>query len=118
MVEGALDFAAFERAWEEVLRRHAVLRTAFAWEDMDQKLQVVFREAGLRIEYEDWRGDEVASRLEGYLEANAAVAFNLAEAPLFRLGLRSSILFVHQPSPRHPGWLVESSSAEGSKSLL
>ena len=33
-MEGSLDVALFKRAWQQVVNRHAVLRTAFAWKDL------------------------------------------------------------------------------------
>ena len=32
LLEGALDVAAFGRAWQAVADRHAALRTSFQWE--------------------------------------------------------------------------------------
>ena len=42
--------ARFRRAWEEVVDRHPVLRTAFAWQGLDQPLQVVRRRVTLPFE--------------------------------------------------------------------
>ncbi|HEY1939137.1 MAG TPA: amino acid adenylation domain-containing protein [Candidatus Angelobacter sp.] len=90
LLEGPLNTVAFERAWQKVVSRHAVLRTAFAWEALDRRLQVVFKEAALPIDKEDWRGidpSEQQRRLEAYLEADEKRGFTLSEAPLIRVGL-------------------------------
>ena len=42
---GPLDVAAFARAWERVIERHAVLRTAFVWKSQKRPLQAVQGEA-------------------------------------------------------------------------
>src|SRR5947208_16751164 len=42
-LEGELDRHAFARAWRALLDRHAILRTAFAWQDQAQPLQIVGR---------------------------------------------------------------------------
>src|SRR6266545_8360367 len=55
-LQGELDYENFERAWKKVVQRHAVLRTAFDWEDFDRILQVVLREVKLPVDRQDWRG--------------------------------------------------------------
>jgi len=51
---GPLDAAAFARAWERVIERHAVLRTAFVWKSQKRPLQAVQREVALPLSSEDW----------------------------------------------------------------
>src|ERR1700761_9088557 len=51
-----LDVEAFGRAWQSVTDRHAILRTAFAWEGLERPVQVVRRRARLALEREDWSG--------------------------------------------------------------
>src|SRR5690242_20778473 len=89
-LEGALDQAAFERAWTEVMRRHAVLRTALVWEDVDAPLQVVCRELPLPLHLLDWSEllpSEQQQRFEAFLQEDAARAFDLSEPPLLRISL-------------------------------
>src|SRR6267154_2772100 len=40
-IESRLDVPAFRRAWDETVRRHAVLRTGFLWEGLNKPMQVV-----------------------------------------------------------------------------
>src|ERR1700674_2888746 len=54
-LRGDLDISALERAWQRVVDRHSILRTAFVWKNQDEPLQVVLRQTGLRIERHDWR---------------------------------------------------------------
>jgi len=42
-VDGLTDVIAFQKAWEEVFKRHSILRTAFRWEKRDRPFQVVYR---------------------------------------------------------------------------
>ncbi|HQA70059.1 MAG TPA: condensation domain-containing protein, partial [Aggregatilineales bacterium] len=42
-LRGSLDVDAFRRAWQAVLDRHSILRSAFIAEDIDEPLQVVYR---------------------------------------------------------------------------
>ena len=89
-LEGELHEAAFRRAWSEVMERHAVLRTAFAWEGLDEPLQVVYDRVPLPLRREDWRGteeDERAARLAALLAADRARGIHPASAPLMRLTL-------------------------------
>ncbi len=87
---GALDEAALERAWEEVISRHAVLRTFFVMDAATEPLQVVLHEVTARWHREDWRACapvEQERRLEAYLRADRFRPFLLDRAPLMRLTL-------------------------------
>ena len=89
-LSGALHAAAFTRAWRDAAARHAALRTAFAWERLDEPLQVVCAAAGLPVEEADWSGLDAEARegrLREYLAADRARGFDPARAPLLRLGL-------------------------------
>src|SRR5215217_8498233 len=55
-LHGRLAVEAFERAWQRVVDRHPVLRTAFLWEGLDQPLQVVRQRAKIPFEQQDWLG--------------------------------------------------------------
>ena len=88
--EGGLDADTFARAWQEVVNRHTIFRTAFVWEELDQPLQVVYRDLTLPCEQLDWRAlspAEQQERLETYLEHDRARGFDFAEAPLMRISL-------------------------------
>ncbi|HEV2736864.1 MAG TPA: amino acid adenylation domain-containing protein [Longimicrobiaceae bacterium] len=87
-VAGALDAGALGRAWRRVVDRHAILRTTFFWEGLDQPLQVVRGEAAAPFETHDWsevpdRGRE--ERFAEFLAADRARGFDLGAAPLARL---------------------------------
>ncbi len=89
-LRGPLDLAAFRRAWQQALARHAALRAAFVWEEVDEPLQVIQRQVELPLTVEDWRelpADEQAARLEALLADERRNGFDLAEAPLLRLTL-------------------------------
>ena len=75
-LKGDLDVGAFESAWQDVVNRHAVLRTWIAWEGMTEPLQVVQRRVELKIEKADWR----------QRDRNGS-EFKFAEAPLMHLAL-------------------------------
>ncbi|HVR11133.1 MAG TPA: amino acid adenylation domain-containing protein, partial [Thermoanaerobaculia bacterium] len=89
-LSGSLDAAAFERAWQRVVDRQAILRTAFLWEDFAQPLQVVRRGVQIHLDRLDWSrlppADQRA-RLAVFLDENVRRSLPLGSAPLMRLAL-------------------------------
>lgn len=89
-LHGDLHVAAFQNAWQWVVERHPVLRTAFLWQDLEEPLQVVRQRLKLSWEQQDWRGlgpDEQHERLQALLQADRARGMDLSRAPLMRLAL-------------------------------
>ena len=89
-VSGPLDVAAFKAAWQRVIERHTILRTAFVWEDLKEPMQFVEREVRLHCVEQDWRGvpaAEQAERLQEYLRQDREKGTDLTKAPLMRLSL-------------------------------
>ncbi|MFN2416210.1 MAG: condensation domain-containing protein [Pyrinomonadaceae bacterium] len=89
-LRGDLDRAALRRAWEQVVERHDILRTAFVWEDVDEPLQVVGARVSLPWEESDWRGVGAAvqrERLEEFLHEDRRRGYDPSRAPLMRLSL-------------------------------
>lgn len=87
-LHGNLDIAAFKLAWQEVLNRHSVLRTAFVWENLEKPLQVVGRQVSLPWQQLDWREiptNEQQQQLEALLETEQKRGFELSKAPLMNL---------------------------------
>src|SRR5215203_4220082 len=90
VLQGRLNVAAFEQAWQEVLNRYAVLRSAFLWEKLKGPVQLVQREVKLPLAQQDWQDLSAAQQeteLEALLVADRARGFELAQAPLLRLCL-------------------------------
>src|SRR5579883_72482 len=86
----SLDIPQFRDAWNQVVRRHGVLRTAFQWEGLKTPLQVVLADVELPFEVEDWGSFSVAERdrmLQKYLKKDRRRGFDLGQAPLMRLAL-------------------------------
>jgi amino acid adenylation domain-containing protein/non-ribosomal peptide synthase protein (TIGR01720 family) len=97
-IVGPLDLPVFRRAWERVLARHDILRTAFVWEDLETPLQVVSREPLLPLEVRDWSGATPAGQralLEEYLDHDQRRGFDLRQSPLIRL------LLAREAADRH-----------------
>ncbi|HEV7518984.1 MAG TPA: condensation domain-containing protein, partial [Thermoanaerobaculia bacterium] len=90
LLRGGLDPGGFYRTWQKVVERHAILRTAFVWQDQEQPLQVVRRTVALPWEELDWRDLEVALHGEGLRELAAAErqrSLSFTKAPLMRFRL-------------------------------
>ncbi|MEM7353490.1 MAG: amino acid adenylation domain-containing protein, partial [Acidobacteriota bacterium] len=90
LLRGELTPAAFTRAWQGLLQRHAVLRTGFAWRELDRPLQGVLSEVELPLETLDWRQMPAMAQAERWQELLAEdrrQGFDFAQAPLMRLAL-------------------------------
>ena len=82
--------AAFRRAWEEVVRRHPILRTAFLWEGLEQSVQVVYDKVEVPWLEQDWRDLPAAAQQEKwqqFLREDRQKGFDFKKAPLMRLAL-------------------------------
>jgi amino acid adenylation domain-containing protein/non-ribosomal peptide synthase protein (TIGR01720 family) len=89
-LRGKLDIVAFGRAWQEVLDRHTILRTAFAWERLEKPLQIVRKRVQLTIEEVDltvFPEAERAPRAARFQEEFHGRGFDLTRAPLMRMAL-------------------------------
>ena len=89
-VRGELDLKAFGQAWQQIVNRHPVLRTAFLWDGLKQPLQVVRQQVELPFKVLDWRGqseEEQQDALEAFRRADRELGFDPATAPLTRLAV-------------------------------
>ncbi|MDB9527371.1 condensation domain-containing protein, partial [Oscillatoria sp. CS-180] len=90
LLEGHLNVDAFKRAWQAVVERYAVLRTAFYWEEVDKPLQVVHATAELPWIEADWQllsESEQAEKLAAFLQGDRVQGFRLDQPPLMRCAL-------------------------------
>lgn len=90
ILRGMLDVAAFKRSWEQVMQRHAILRTQFMWQDLKEPLQVVWRELALPWAEYDLCGlpeEEQQERIAAILKEDLRKGARLDVALLFRLVL-------------------------------
>src|SRR5262245_32762577 len=89
-LHGDFDHAAFRKAWEYMVARHTVLRSAVVWEGLAEPMQVVLRRVPLPLEECDWcelPPDEQRVRLERFMQTDRARGFDPVTAPLMRLTL-------------------------------
>jgi non-ribosomal peptide synthetase component F len=89
-LKGNLNTLAFEQAWQQLAKRHTILRTSFHWEDIDKPMQVVHRQVELPLEQQDWRGInslQQQQQLKTFLKTEQKRGFELSRPPLMRLVL-------------------------------
>jgi amino acid adenylation domain-containing protein/non-ribosomal peptide synthase protein (TIGR01720 family) len=89
-IRGALQPGPFRRAWEHLLERHAMLRTAFTTPAFGETLQIVEKSVNLPWREEDLRGrsaEEQETRIQALAGLERIQGFDLARAPLLRLTL-------------------------------
>jgi amino acid adenylation domain-containing protein/non-ribosomal peptide synthase protein (TIGR01720 family)/FkbM family methyltransferase len=89
-LHGKLEVVAFEKAWERVVSRHPILRSAFIWERGQEPFQVVRQRVKLPLEHQDWRDLSPADQqaeLAAFLKVDRERGIELFKAPLMRLTL-------------------------------
>ncbi|MCP4927635.1 MAG: amino acid adenylation domain-containing protein [Gammaproteobacteria bacterium] len=89
-LSGELNTEAFSNAWQDVINRHASLRTSFHWEGFNQPVQVVHKDMPIDMHTEDWSSlDEKAQakKLSTFLQADELKQFDFTSAPLMRITL-------------------------------
>ncbi|MDM8517685.1 condensation domain-containing protein, partial [Desulfobacterales bacterium HSG16] len=52
-ISGKLDVQIFEAAWNEIVRRHDILRTIFVHKDVPRPLQIVLKKRSINFNFED-----------------------------------------------------------------
>jgi thioesterase domain-containing protein/acyl carrier protein len=85
-----LDVARFAAAWQAVVDRHAILRTAFVWRGRPEPLQVALRHAPVPLAVHDWRArppGEHDAAFAAYLADDRRAGFAPERAPLLRIAL-------------------------------
>ncbi|WP_201376287.1 non-ribosomal peptide synthase/polyketide synthase [Ktedonobacter robiniae] len=87
-IRGAFQPDAWQRAWQRVIERHAILRTAFLWQEVAEPLQVAYQRIALPWHYSDLRSlapQEHAARIDAIYREDRERGFDLRSAPLLRL---------------------------------
>ena len=86
-LRGALDVVALERALNEIVRRHEILRSRFAVED-GRPVQVVEPSRPVSLEFVDLSGETEREReAQRLIDERTQAPFDLAEGPLIRASL-------------------------------
>src|SRR5437764_14346385 len=82
-----LDLDAFQRAWQRVTERHAVLRTALRYEGLKEPLQQVYSNVPVNFQIVDWATQQDDNALDQFLLAERERGFDLTNPPLMRFVL-------------------------------
>jgi len=86
---GSLNVTAFRQAWQALLDRHPIFRTAF-WHQREQPLQLVYKQAPLHWQAFDWRelsAEQRTQELQNLITKERQQGFDLTKAPLMRVQL-------------------------------
>jgi NRPS condensation-like uncharacterized protein len=89
-LSGGLDAALLEAAWQRVVDRHPILRTAFFWRGLAQPHQVVKKSVRVPWRHLDWRRLDAAERrgkTAELLRRDVEEGFDLGKPPLLRFTL-------------------------------
>ncbi|MEM7582123.1 MAG: condensation domain-containing protein, partial [Acidobacteriota bacterium] len=86
-LQGDLDSDALERSWQRVVDRHPAMRTAFAWDGLEQPMQAVVSDVAVDLVRLDWSSateEEREVRLENLLREDRVRGHEPDRAPLMR----------------------------------
>jgi surfactin family lipopeptide synthetase C len=89
-LHGELNVTAFTQAWQQVIARHPLLRSACVWEKLEKPLQVVGRQVQFPWQELDWREMSPVDQrqnLEAFLQRERQRGFILSKAPLMYFSL-------------------------------
>lgn len=89
-LEGNVSVDAVNQAWQTLVDRHQILRTAIIIKGQKEPVQVLFRDLTFQIEQQDWSGlnqTDLNKRLEDFLAADRRRGFVLDQPPLMRVSL-------------------------------
>jgi amino acid adenylation domain-containing protein/non-ribosomal peptide synthase protein (TIGR01720 family) len=84
---GKFDVSAFAFAWQTVVDRHPILRSAMEWENQETPLQIVSKDVKFSILQKDWRDKSPTQQkdeLKQYLTEDRKNGFLLNQPPLMR----------------------------------
>ncbi|MDJ0674318.1 MAG: amino acid adenylation domain-containing protein [Calothrix sp. MO_167.B42] len=89
-ITGTVDIGAFNLAWQAVVERHPVLRSAFVWSGQQQAVQVVNKSVEFAIVEYDWRDlspQLQEEELNRYLTTTRSQGFVLEQPPLMSFAM-------------------------------
>ena len=87
MLRGDVNIPAFQNAWQFAINRHPILRTTFAWADLQEPLQIVHRQVNMTVDVHDWRNlteIDKKRKLHDFLRTDRELGFDFTKPPLMR----------------------------------
>jgi amino acid adenylation domain-containing protein/non-ribosomal peptide synthase protein (TIGR01720 family) len=94
-----LDISSFQRAWQQVIQRHGIFRTAFVGLETGNAHQLVYEKVELPWEEEDLSGVDKANQVaqfESIRLSEKSKGFDMSCAPLMRMKLLKLSEDIHQ----------------------
>ena len=89
-LEGNVSVTAVNQAWQILINRHSILRTAIITKGQTEPVQVVFRKIVFQVVEQDWRGLNTSAQenhLQQFLAEDRRQGFILNRPPLMRVTL-------------------------------
>jgi amino acid adenylation domain-containing protein/non-ribosomal peptide synthase protein (TIGR01720 family) len=89
-LDDSFDEASFRKAWEFLIDRHDILRTAIVGLDRERPLQLVVNELATEwtvLDYRHLSKDEREHAIEAYYQEDKERAFDFADPGLFRFAI-------------------------------
>ncbi|MEM9163053.1 MAG: alpha/beta fold hydrolase [Cyanobacteria bacterium P01_F01_bin.4] len=86
-LQGDLNVTAFEQSWQQVVERHAILRTGFVWGPQNAPLQVSLKQVDVTLSQAkggQTRPEDPTAQLDPFLQADRLRGFDFASPPLMR----------------------------------
>lgn len=89
-LDGTVDFAAFEKSLNDLVKKHDVLRTVFLYQKLNQPFQVVLKEVRVPFQFvdlSDQSEEEQQAYLEHFKREDRKKGFATLHEPLIRFAL-------------------------------
>ncbi|MBD2298132.1 type I polyketide synthase [Nostoc sp. FACHB-190] len=86
-IRGDLNIEAFKQAWQLVMDRHPVLRTRFYWEEVENPLQIVYKQVDVTLNGYDWttlNSAEQQAQLDAFIVSDRQKSFDFSQPCLMR----------------------------------
>ncbi len=107
-LNGALQINAFSQAWQQLIDRHAVLRTGYLWSGYAQPLQIVYHQVAPPLTVLDWRSIDPATQQQQLAALlTTPIDIPLDQPPLLRLTLIQMADDRHQMLWQHHHLLLD-----------
>ncbi|MEO6638394.1 MAG: amino acid adenylation domain-containing protein, partial [Ginsengibacter sp.] len=84
------DIEIFTKSWEQIVKRHSILRTAFYNDKFNIPVQCVYKEVALPMELLDYSAmpaDEMSSAIKEYKKTERERGLDFKSAPLMRIAM-------------------------------
>jgi NRPS condensation-like uncharacterized protein len=97
-ISGSLNYTAFEQAWQHLVHRHSILRTAFVWQGLKKPQQIVRNKVDLPfsiIDLSEQNHTQQKASIDACKLNDKELGFDTLQAPLMRITLLKKHQYVH-----------------------